>query len=258
MNRLSKLKTKTREFLRVPIGDTPSRYFFNDGKFEIPESEMSQLFASVNKGLIKWSHYPKVYSEIFSSVRQTPNLKILEIGTRYGGGIELIEKIFSNPTILSIDIDPRCVVFDNSDVKVRIGDQSDKTFLQSVVSEMGGLDIVIDDGSHNSRHQRRSFETLFPLLNEDGIYMVEDVEHSYFRKQLGWPMLPNTFVNYSKRSIESMNSIFRGYKKRFMLKGLGADLYSVTFYRSVIVFKKSKITEPKVIRVGQQRFPHEK
>lgn len=250
------LKSQIRKLLRIPIGDTPRKYFFNDGQFDNPKSEMSQFFSSVENGLIKWSHYPDIYAQIFEPFRDKPNLKILEIGTRYGGGIELLQKIFpNNPTIFGIDIIPQCSSFEGQNVKIRIGDQSDETFLKSVGNEMGGIDIVIDDGSHNSRHQRASFEALFPFLNPNGIYVVEDVEHSYFRNQKGWPMLPYTFVNFAKRTVESLNSNFRGYKKTLMLKGIDQNLYSITFFRSVIVFRKKQLPEPKVIRVGRQYFP---
>lgn len=250
------IKSGFRKLLKIPIGDTPREYFFNDGRFENPESGTSRLFASVERGLIKWSHYPGIYEEVFESLKGKANLKILEIGTRFGGGVELLQKLFPNDSkIFSIDIDPRCSIFEGSNARIRIGDQSDTKFLKSVVLEMGGIDIVIDDGSHNSRHQRTSFETLFPLLSEGGIYLVEDLEHSYFRKQMGWPMFPYTFMNYAKRSVEILNSNFRDYRKVMMLAGLDDSLYSVTFYRSVIVFRKRRLAEPKVIRVGKQSFP---
>lgn len=38
----------------------------------------------------------------------------------------------------------------------------------------GSLDVVIDDGSHRVDHQIASFEVLFPLLSDHGIYVVED------------------------------------------------------------------------------------
>ncbi len=36
------------------------------------------------------------------------------------------------------------------------------------------FDIIIDDGSHMNRDVIKSFELLFPLLNDNGIYIVED------------------------------------------------------------------------------------
>lgn len=253
---LKLLKQKVRTFMKIPIGDTPQNYFFNDGKFDDPNSEISRLFSSVHFGLIKWSHYPGIYAEIFKEFRELPNLKILEIGTRYGGGIELLKKMFPNNSIIyGVDIDPRCKSFESLNVQIRIGDSSDRNFLEAVSMEMGGIDIVIDDGSHHSRHQRKAFEAIFPHLRENGIYLVEDVEHSYFRKQAGWPMFPWTFMNYAKRTLENLNMAFRGYNKFLMLRGIDRNLYSVTFFRSVIVFRKRKVLDPKVVRVGTQSFP---
>jgi hypothetical protein len=62
--------------------------------------------------------------------------------------------------IFGIDIDQRCAVFDGHAGAVRIGSQDDPKFLNSIVKEMGGLDVVIDDGSHKAKHQLASFELL--------------------------------------------------------------------------------------------------
>ena len=45
---------------------------------------------------------------------------------------------------------------------------------------MGGVDVVLDDGSHVALHQRVSFDTLFPLLSANGLYVVEDTHTAYF------------------------------------------------------------------------------
>jgi len=39
----------------------------------------------------------------------------------------------------------------------------------------GGLDVIIDDGSHASHHQQISLGVLFSLLNPGGIYIIEDL-----------------------------------------------------------------------------------
>ena len=44
----------------------------------------------------------------------------------------------------------------------------------------GPFDIVIDDGGHTMRQQIRSIETLFPLLADGGVYLVEDCHTSYW------------------------------------------------------------------------------
>ena len=55
-------------------------------------------------------------------------------------------------------------MYDGEASEVRIGSQADPAFLNSVVAEMGGIDVLIDDGGHMASHQRASFDFLFPRL----------------------------------------------------------------------------------------------
>ncbi len=73
--------------------------------------------------------------------------------------------------------------------EVRIGSQDDEKFLLSVVEEMGGVDIVLDDGSHQVKHLKKSFNVLISIANRDMIWDihrgVEDLHTSYWRGCLG-------------------------------------------------------------------------
>ena len=77
------------------------------------------------------------------------------------------------------------------------GDQSDEAFLQSFIHQVscdwwramlspdwwqtgGNFTVIIDDGSHLPSHQLLSLETLWPSLAPGGLYIVEDVETSYW------------------------------------------------------------------------------
>jgi len=58
-----------------------------------------------------------------------------------------------------------------------IGDQTNKTFLESVVSSTGGnFDIIIDDGGHTYTQVLTSFEFLWPHVNKGGYYIAEDLK----------------------------------------------------------------------------------
>ncbi|WP_394619045.1 class I SAM-dependent methyltransferase [Lentzea sp. JNUCC 0626] len=61
------------------------------------------------------------------------------------------------------------------------GDQGDAAFLRDLPT--GPLDIVIDDGSHLSQDVITSFHALFPRLRPGGLYVVEDLQTSYWP---GW------------------------------------------------------------------------
>ena len=114
----------------------------------------------------------------------TPRL-LLEIGVLEGGSLRAWQEIFPTSKIVGIDIDPEAKD-KNPDLNIYIGDQTDTSFLDSVLLEIGTPDIVIDDGGHSRRQQVGTFTHLFPILkggglqNNGGIYVIEDLETSYF------------------------------------------------------------------------------
>ncbi len=113
-----------------------------------------------------WMHFRDIRFEVG---------KVLEIGVQTDRSIRMWEAFFPNATIYGADIDPACERLAGGRCEILIGDQSDPAFLRRLVDRAGGhFDIVIDDGSHRVEHQLASFDFLFPLLSDHGIYAVED------------------------------------------------------------------------------------
>lgn len=142
--------------------------------------DLVDLFANASEALVhKWHHYIPLYDRYFGAYRGKP-LRFLEIGVSQGGSLAMWRRYFGpQAVIFGIDISPDCAVFDGQAGQVRIGSQDDPAFLARVVAEMGGVDIVLDDGSHQMPHIRASLAALFPLLAEGGIYMIEDLHTAY-------------------------------------------------------------------------------
>jgi len=118
------------------------------------------------------------YERHFGPLRGRP-LHILEIGIGPGGSLPLWHDYFPQALVLGIDINEK-PDYPSPRIRVYRGDQADAEFLRRVVEENGGVDIVIDDGSHVSSDVLASFRTLFPLLNEGGLYVIEDIHVSYW------------------------------------------------------------------------------
>lgn len=97
--------------------------------------------------------------------------KILEIGIQTGDSLRMWADAFPQSQVLGLDKDANLGPFP-SNVQTIVGKQNDTKLLQS----LGRLDFIVDDGSHMSSDQQTSFETLFPLLNDGGIYVIEDTE----------------------------------------------------------------------------------
>jgi len=121
--------------------------------------------------------YTRQYHALFDRFRYATGVRYLEIGVFDGDSLRAMRAHLPNAThVVGVDINPRCKVNESpvDHVFVEIGSATDKAFLESVVAKYGPFDIIVDDGSHIAEHIISAFETLYPLLKDDGLYIVED------------------------------------------------------------------------------------
>lgn len=201
----------------------------------------------------KWHHYFEMYDRYLlpMKARRVDNaldsapLRFLEIGVSHGGSLELWRQYFGPDAIIhGVDIDLRCADLGSDDLPVHVGSQTDRQFMEGVVALMGGLDAVLDDGSHLAKHQRETFDILFPLLEDGGIYMIEDVHTSYWVKWGGGFRRPGSIVQVAKSMVDGMHKWYFRFpvgKRSLIAK---TDVKSITFADSVIVFEKGKHGRP--------------
>lgn len=238
------LQWRLRHALRKHIGPgvprfddfaaAPSPEFREENK-----SKFADLFFEHDGDVIhKWVHYLPVYDRLVLPYAGS-NVRMLEIGVSKGGSLALWRKALGDgATIFGIDIDPKCAEFDGKFGKVRIGSQADASFLKHVVEEMGGVDLVLDDGSHVASHQRASFEVLFPLLSEGGLYIVEDTHTSYWHWFEGGLRRRGTVIEFMKDKVDDMH---RHYLEDGRNKGDQIPpIESIQFFDSIIAVRKRK------------------
>ena len=121
-------------------------------------------------------NYSRQYNKLLEEYRDKP-IKYLEIGVLNGGSIKAMREVFQKATcILGVDIDGRCKSYENelSNIYVEIGNATDSNFIKHIHEKYGPFDVILDDGSHTNKDVIDSFELLFPLLKDDGLYIVED------------------------------------------------------------------------------------
>ena len=76
----------------------------------------------------------------------------------HGGSLQMWQHYFKgNATIYAVDINPECKKFETDSVKIFIGSQEDKKFLQKLSSELPQIDLLIDDGGHSMKQQITTF-----------------------------------------------------------------------------------------------------
>jgi hypothetical protein len=197
----------------------------------------------------KWVHYFPIYERHFEWYRNK-SLTFLEIGVYKGGSLQMWQRYFGPlAKIVGTDINERCKDHEQPGIFVRIGDQSDEKFLQSVIDEFGIPDIVLDDGSHQMKHINATFQFLYPKMPKNAVYMVEDLHTAYWEEYGGGLGKTDSFVNQAKNFIDSLNADHsRGaVPADFITRGT----FSISFYDSVIAFEKGDVWRKEAPQIGR-------
>jgi hypothetical protein len=190
----------------------------------------------------KWHHYFPIYERHFAPFRGKP-IKFLEIGVAKGGSLEIWRDYFGpESTIFGIDILPECIKFNGVAGQVRIGSQDDENFLNEVVAEMGGIDLVLDDGSHDSHHIRKTFKTLIPKLSNGGVYMIEDLHAAYWSSFSGGYKKSSSFIEDVKIMIDDLHHWYHPHGVK--IEEAKDIITSMSIYDSIVVFEKNPVNRP--------------
>jgi hypothetical protein len=217
--------------------------------------EIERAFYSHEGRLIhKWGHYFEIYERFLSPLRSKETLRLLEIGVSHGGSLQLWRKYFgSRAMIAGVDIDPRAELCEGN-TRVFVGSQDDPLTLGRALDWLGGIDVVIDDGSHIVRHQMATLDYLFPQLSESGIYICEDLHTNYWNKAIGIEFeggyrKKTTFIERMKRAVDDLNE----WHHRFGAsdKILSGRLFGIHFYDSMVVIEKRSAQRPFHTTVGK-------
>ena len=186
--------------------------------------------------------YIEIYEKYFESVRDK-NFKILEIGIADGKSLLMWSDYFKNSIIIGIDIhkiDIKEKKLDRPNIKVHCGSQSDDKFISEIVKEYGNFDIIIDDGSHLRKDVIKSFHLLFPHLNNDGLYVVEDMQTSYNHFFGGNPFdlkYSNSHMNFFKHLTDRLN--YQEIANPFYISHkYDAKITNISFYHNLVFVRK--------------------
>ena len=148
-------------------------------------------------------HFFDVYESL--GLDRDQNYNLLEIGNRWCGSLWGWRVWLPESNIYGLDIDPETQKFANQNpelgIKVFQGDQKDVGLLKNIHKEAKKLHIVIDDGGHTMSQINTSFKTLWPLLEDGGVYVIEDLQCCY------WPGFEGGYKK-EESSMEMIKSLF--------------------------------------------------
>ena len=237
----------TTRMLRAKFGSPRLTDFDSPSVDAMPDGAFARLFVEHDgRQISKWVHYFSIYDQLLGDYRSgftEPDgtrrpLRFLEIGVSYGGSLEIWREYFGDAAVIvGIDIDPRCADPTRPDLDIRIGSQTDHDFLRSVVADMGGVDIVLDDGSHVASHQRASIEALFPRVAQGGLYICEDVHTAYSPGWLeGGYGRPDSFIGLTRGLIDDLHTAW--HRRPATAPWAAGQFDAIHVHDSVVVIEK--------------------
>jgi hypothetical protein len=209
--------------------------------------------------------YDRYYELHFKEFRDKKDLSILEIGAQSGKSIQLWSEYFSNPSAIhgvsygedTQNVDQKKVVCDWNpaackNVAIFNGDQSDPVFLKTITDKYK-YDIIVDDGSHFPPHQIISLQHLFSSINPGGLYVLEDIETSYWNEPganlYGYSISAGIGASPKVNAIEKLKQ-FIDVMMRFHMAHPGLHIFpdddkffSITFGQGIAIIRKSTDSE---------------
>lgn len=187
--------------------------------------------------------YTCIYEMYLDPIRDK-EIRLLEIG--YGGyenpdcggeSARMWADYFKNGKIIVTDIYPKNLK-PGDRFTFKQGSQTDEKFMTS----LGRFSICLDDGSHISKDMIASFEIMFPLLEDGGIYIIEDVQTSYF-KEYNHEGLPTT-MGYFKGLTDGLNHAEIRDRPNYVPTYFERNIFSIHYYHNLIIIMKGENMEP--------------
>jgi tetratricopeptide (TPR) repeat protein len=260
------------EYLQKAVEIKPDYHKFHHRLGQISEQNtfksktLEELYSQhTGKVSDKWSSYLVIYNQVLKSYRNK-NVRLLEIGVQNGGSLEIWAKYFSNAKlIIGCDINPECANLSYEDPRIHIfvGDATSDEVKSNLIQLSKSFDVIIDDGSHHSSDIIKSFAKYFPLLRYGGIYIIEDIHTSYWKKFEGGIFYPFSSITFLKHLIDVINYEHWGIGKKptdllekfshkcgFQIDPIALEsIHSIAFFNSLCVIRKC---EPKQSALGKR------
>lgn len=127
------------------------------------------------------------FLEFYRSLQRRSLRNVLEIGMFEGGSLVLFDKLYEPEKLVGVDIrrEPIEPLEHYKETRPHIlsfyGLSQDDPKLPGILREEfpQGIDLIVDDASHQYDLTRETFHLCFPLLNPGGLYVIEDWSWSH-------------------------------------------------------------------------------
>jgi cephalosporin hydroxylase len=205
----------------------------SDGSRPLSEKGALEKYFDKNttgRGIWKWRHYFPIYEKYLKRFIGKPS-KLVEIGVYSGGSLRMWKDYLGEECeIIGIDIENDCKAYEESRVRIEIGDQADSSFWNQFKMRETDINVLIDDGGHTPEQQAVTLQEMLPHLSPGGVYICEDIHYS-----------DNSFINFAAGLVRELNSFehISGSALSSKATAFQKSIYGIHFYPYLMVIEKS-------------------
>jgi hypothetical protein len=211
------------------------------------KEKFKQLGNIYNTDKVSHHHYEESYP-IYLEKFKDKKTSILEIGLEPKWGkasLNLWLDLFPNMYVYGLDIgtpdeqSERYSIFQCDQSKI-----SDLKRCKEKINH--SVSIIVDDGSHIPEHQLLAFNEYFPILEVGGVYIIEDIETSYWTKGECYEVNRHQIKcgkGHKKSIVEIFKQAIDGVNYEFSQSSGGKvkhqkEIESICFHKNCIIITK--------------------
>lgn len=195
--------------------------------------------------------YPRYIENFYNS-----DGGMVEVGLLGGASLKMWLELFPKMHIYGLDINPDEKIKRHERHTIIKTDQSLQKDLDDAFSKIEGpIWFINDDGSHIPEHQLLTFNTLFPKLEVGGVYIIEDIETSYWTKRGLYGYITRYGLGHPKSIIEIFKTAIDGVNHRYLLNPdfrivkHQKQFHSITFAQNcIIIVKQEENNKPYIFK----------
>lgn len=143
--------------------------------------------------------YINQYDKILRKLKNK-KINVIEIGCFQGGSIKLWHDYFEKATIYGCDIEDNIKLKEiKNDDRINLylnEDAYNKEYVNKYFKDKK-FDFMLDDGPHTLESQKKFIELYLPMLTDNGIFVIEDIQDIKHIKELT-EVTPEEYRNYIK------------------------------------------------------------
>lgn len=195
-------------------------------------TDIEAIWRRIDKPSHKFLHYFAIYEHLFARYRGE-EFTFVEFGVQGGGSLQMWRAYFGpQARIIGVDLNPQAAV-DSPDFEVFVGDQGDPNFLDELFAKIGPVDVVLDDGGHQSFQQILTVEKALSHAHGPILVAVEDTTTSFDRPSALFHR-NHSFQRFAQAASDLLTT--RSLTPAGEASPFDA-LWSVEFYNGIVAFR---------------------